>query len=1100
MPSTNRGAAASQASEHPAHAPCTAPKASDIFKARPTIPNGGTDAPPPAAGLPQPHAPSAAAPGPHAPRPDPSSDCPPPGIPLGEVRPAADLQVSKKPEAEARPASLPLDERSDSGHAAPPWPEEDLPHDLGHDCSPSPSDAWPDMSDPDTAAQPLGETRCAVCGEELPDAAAVDRHIRLHRPSPPPEPAYPFACPVCRARYKTERGLNAHVSRFRHFLPLDDTIHEYIGIPNGTPTPELLHLLATTFVRVSKQLPPTEALARFLSTCRRMEGSGRLPPSRTLLRRGLLGRAWQAVQSEASQAAAVPEPTGEERQAIIRELHPAPMDVSLPEVPHTLGPAPKVTGTALLKELRSMKAVATGPSGLGKPHLLHLCEKADAAEVLAAALAPLLSDCDWSRLKPLAGFRLKLLAKPNGKWRPIAIQETLLVALHRALLRQTPALRRLPPWQLAFEPMAQVKAIAMAERLKQDHHLTTVDVRNAFNSVPHAVIVHSLHRARVPQALVAYVSSFLAARHSADLAAVPAGVPQGDPLSMALFCQSIVWPVETLLSQYKLLAYADDLIVASPPSVHADTVKRDASSALAKAGLSVELSKCTSTQLGAIAFMGTRVLRDAPFNLGEQASRALMARLDVLRAAQLSRHDRLRLLAACVVPSVNYGPLIDAYPGPHSYADVDRMVIGEVAELLRIPEPTARALALAPRAAHGLGLVLPSHYHADMQAQRTTVRAGTFRDLRRKRLACTPPLRSFLPLALLHGPPLSDGEVLFIGECLAGRYQKGAVMGTCIHCKQPMRPRHHLLCKAINGIHVARHTRILSALVSAARGRPGYVSINPAVPIDHLQPDLAIGEGFGDLVVAAPWRVEKSYALKLAKYRPLVAAGRASHILPVVVGADGSIHPESAAGLAHAGVDLRRFLHEAALAILWHHTHSATAFAALTMPEAGGAAQDAREDLPRRAPAAPPPAVQQASAPDLCRAPPQTQGGAGRGSSCHGASAPRPRAPACAACSPLPPAAACEPSSSPSVEIILPDRPSPPDHTASSLPDDPWSFQRSRAPSPPPLDEEERAPQLPAVAEPLLKALPPIFKRVDAPAGPAKRDDFCPFKKVSDRA
>ena len=339
MPSTNRGAAASQASEHPAHAPCTAPKASDIFKTRPAILNGGTDALPPDAGLPQPHAPSAAAPGPHAPRPDPGSDCPPPGIPLGEVRPAADLQVSKKPEAEARPASLHLDERSDSGCAAPPWPGEDLPHDLGHDCSPSPSDAWPDMSDSDTAARPLGETRCAVCGEVLPDAAAVDRHIRLHRPSPPPEPAYPFACPVCRARYKTERGFNAHVSRFRHFLPLDDTVHEYIGIPNGTPTPELLHLLAATFVRVSKQLPPTEALARFLSTCRRMEGSGRLPPSRLLLRRGLLGRAWQAVQSEASQAVAVPEPTGEERLAIIRELHPAPMDVSLPEVPHTLAHA-----------------------------------------------------------------------------------------------------------------------------------------------------------------------------------------------------------------------------------------------------------------------------------------------------------------------------------------------------------------------------------------------------------------------------------------------------------------------------------------------------------------------------------------------------------------------------------------------------------------------------------------------------------------------------------------------------------------------------------------------------------------------------------------
>lgn len=114
--------------------------------------------------------------------PDPGNDCPSSEATPGKVRPAAELQVSKKPEA--RPASLPLDERSDSGYAAPPWPEEDLPHDLGHDCSPSPSDAWPDMSDSDTAARPLGETRCAVCGEELPDAAAIDRHIWLHRPSP----------------------------------------------------------------------------------------------------------------------------------------------------------------------------------------------------------------------------------------------------------------------------------------------------------------------------------------------------------------------------------------------------------------------------------------------------------------------------------------------------------------------------------------------------------------------------------------------------------------------------------------------------------------------------------------------------------------------------------------------------------------------------------------------------------------------------------------------------------------------------------------------------------------------------------------------------
>lgn len=1124
MPSCESEAVAPPASElHPRalSAPCTA---LDKGEAGPAFPAGSTDVPLPIAGQSPPQEPPADRPGALTPHPEPTDGRPPSGNRLAYDRFPPELQASNELGPKAPPSPLPPD--------GAPGGELRMPHDLGHDHSPSLTDFSDDGQERPPSA-PHGRTVCGQCGADLLNPAAIDEHILLHRslsagssstslsssaaPGPPVppagldsppslspslDPAFPFVCPVCRARYKTERGLNAHVDRLRHFVPLGESIHEYIGVPSGTPTQELLHLLATTFTRLAKQLPPSEALSRFLSVCRKMDGSGRLPPPRMLLRmllrRGLLGRAWQAVQSEASQSATIPEPTGEERLAVIRELHPAPPAVTLPPVALTLGTAPKITAKALVKELKSMKAVAAGPSGLGKAHLLHLCERADAADLFVAALAPLLTGQDWTRLKPLAEFRLKLLAKPNGKWRPIAIQETLLVALHRALLKQTPALRKLPAWQLAFEPMAQVKAIRQAEELKRDHHLLTVDVRNAFNSVPHPVILFALHRARVPQPTVAYIAAFLRARHSRDLPAVPAGVPQGDPLSMALFCQSIVWPIESSLQQYRVLAYADDLIVASPPSVPADAVRRDAARALASIGLCVEASKCTSTQTGAIAFMGTRIIKDAPFNLGEQAARSLAAHLDVLAAASLSRHDRLRLLVSCIVPSVNYGPLVDAYPGPHSYADVDRRIISEVAKLLGVPEPTARALALSPRAAFGLGLVLPSHYHADMQAQRSAMQAGTFRDLRKKRLAHVSPLRSFLPLALLRGPPLSDDEVLFVGECLAGHYQKGIVMGLCAHCKQPMRLRHHLLCKAVNGIHVARHTRILNALVAAAKGRPGYVALNPAVPVDHLQPDLTLGDGFGDLVVTVPWRVEKSYALKLAKYRPLVSAGRASHILPVVIGSDGTLHPESAAGLAHAGVDLLKFLHEAALIILWHLTHSATAFAALTVPSHSHTAAETRGDPLLPISGAPLPPAQQPSLPEPSSALSLAMRAPGSALNRPGASGARPRASSLCAPADACPAAAHEPSSSPSVELFQPpSRADPPDPLAPGLPDDPGSFRRSRAPSPPPLDDcSQGEPPPDQAAEPPPKSRPPIFKRIDAGAAPGKAGAFYPFKRV----
>lgn len=310
---------------------------------------------------------------------------------------------------------------------------------------------------------------------------------------------------------------------------------EIIGIPSGTPTLALLNLPVATFKMLARQLPP-EALSR------RHAPQKRAP--------------WEAIQSEAASHLHVPEPA-----RIVRELHPVPPEVVLPEVQPVVGPAPRVTGQALLRELKGMKDVAAGPSGLGRQHLLYLCERGCAADLFADALRQLYGSRDWGKLGALSEFRLKLIPKQGGKWRPIAVQETLLVAFHRLLLRQTPSLRKLPPWQLAFERMAQVKAIRRAEELKRDHHLHTIDIRNAFNTIPHPAILFALHRAGTPRPTVDYIASFLLARHATDLPSVPAGVPQGDPLSMALF-----WPIELSLQRYRILAYADDMIFASEPS------------------------------------------------------------------------------------------------------------------------------------------------------------------------------------------------------------------------------------------------------------------------------------------------------------------------------------------------------------------------------------------------------------------------------------------------------------------------------------------------------------------------------------------------------
>lgn len=350
--------------------------------------------------------------------------------------------------------------------------------------------------------------------------------------------------------------------------------------------------------------------------------------------------------------------------------------------------------------------------------------------------------------------------------------------------------------------------------------------------------------------------------------------------------------------------------------------------------------------------MGTKVLRDSPYNLAEIATRSMYESMDILRGSSASLHDRLRLLSYCIVPSINYGPLVDAYPGPQSYREIDATVIAEIGRWLRITNGIAQELALAPRTAFGLGLILPHHYHADMQKQAHAMKAGTFRELRKAKSNDHAPLRSFLTLALSRGPPLSDGQIHFIGDCLAGRYQKPQPFGTCRHCKQPMSHRHHLVCKSINGLHVERHNRIVALLTSGANGKSGKIMKYSALPINHLQPDLIIEDGFGDVVVAAPWRVEFQYKAKMTKYIPLQLQGRAAFFLPVVIGGDGTLHPSTASGLARLGVDLLKFRQGVSEILLWHFEQTAMAYARLPI------------DAPL-----PPPAVHVAKAPSPCSPP-----------------------------------------------------------------------------------------------------------------------------------
>lgn len=94
------------------------------------------------------------------------------------------------------------------------------------------------------------------------------------------------------------------------------------------------------------------------------------------------------------------------------------------------------------------------------------------------------------------------------------------------------------------------------------HNLLQLDIQNAFNSVPHEVIIAELKSQGVTGQFIDYLDLFLKARHADLIEVVECGVPQGDPLSMLLFCIATN-PILVAIGNKGLdfVAYADDVVV-----------------------------------------------------------------------------------------------------------------------------------------------------------------------------------------------------------------------------------------------------------------------------------------------------------------------------------------------------------------------------------------------------------------------------------------------------------------------------------------------------------------------------------------------------------
>ncbi|ESU39676.1 Hypothetical protein DHA2_151264 [Giardia duodenalis] len=160
---------------------------------------------------------------------------------------------------------------------------------------------------------------------------------------------------------------------------------------------------------------------------------------------------------------------------------------------------------------------------------------------------------------------------------------------------------------------------------------------------------------------------------------------------------------------------SDDIVALHDEAYPAGAIVQQATAEAAAMGLTIRSDRCKSTMAGEEVTFLNHPVSPTPASLAPKAIAGAETALKKIERAPITTHQKLILVSLCVVPMVNYAPLVEVTSDKADYEELDRRVAQSFSKITSRSCDRLVDFLAYPKEKSGLGLLMPGLCHDELR-------------------------------------------------------------------------------------------------------------------------------------------------------------------------------------------------------------------------------------------------------------------------------------------------------------------------------------------------------------------------------------------------